>query len=75
VRAKRKAAAKELEQITDLLYSAFLKIPKDEQKATIRAIRKIKIIPGRKTPKRSSTLVSFRQSSKAASNHRKRARP
>jgi hypothetical protein len=62
-------------QIAEMMYAALLKLPKEDQKATVRAIQKIKIVKNRKTSKRSSIPVSFRQSSKAATARRKRVHP
>ena len=64
-------------RVAEMMYAALLKLPKDEQKATVLAIRKIKITRNRsrKTPKPSSIPRNFRQSSSVAIAPRKRAHP
>ncbi len=63
--------------VAEMMYAALLKLPKEEQKAAVLAIKKIKIARNRsrKTPKPFSIPASFRQSSNGAIARRKRVHP
>ena len=64
-------------RVAEMMYAALLKLPKQEQEATVQAIKKIKITENRsrKTPKPSSIPRNFRRSSSAAIARRKRVHP
>jgi hypothetical protein len=76
-KTKRTKEQEAANRVAELMYAALLRLPKKEQKATVLAIKKIKITRNRsrKTPKPSSVPRNFRQSSSAAIARRKRVHP
>ena len=63
-------------QVAEIMYAALTKLPKEEQKDTVKAVQDIKIAVNRNrsTSKRSSTPQSLRVSSGGAATRRKRVR-